>query len=112
MIVACGPQAEVAAANMAGEDAVYEEIVPSTTLKIVGISLTSCGVDVSDDEGVTELRRSDIERGVYKKLALRDDVAVQTMVIGDRSLARKLEKLVVGRAEISQEEAVELLEAQ
>jgi nitrite reductase (NADH) large subunit len=104
-------QAEVAAANMAGDDAAYEEIVPSTTLKIVGISLTSCGVDVSQDENVAELRRSDVEGGVYKKLVLRDDVAVQAMVIGNRSLARKLEKLVMGRAKMRQEEAAELLDA-
>lgn len=102
--------AGVAAANMAGDDVAYEPIVPSTTLKIVGINLTSCGVDVSGGDNVAEFRRVDAEEGVYKKLILRDNVPVQTTVIGDRSLARKLEQLIVERIRLSQEEASQLLE--
>jgi len=103
-------QARVAAANMAGEGAVYEEIVPSTTLKIVGISLTSCGVVTAEEgEGFVELRRSDPEAGTYGKLVMEDGRLVGAIVIGNRSLARRLEKLVVARATVDRQEASNLL---
>jgi len=91
-------QAQVAAANMAGEDAVYEEIVPSTTLKIVGMDLTSCGVVNVEGEGFTEIRIADPDAGIYRKIVLKDGVAVGAVVLRDRQLARKLERLVSRRA--------------
>ncbi|MGD1992265.1 MAG: FAD-dependent oxidoreductase [Anaerolineae bacterium] len=103
-------QAAVAAANMAGDDAVYEEIVPSTTLRIAGIHLTSCGKEPSSEgESWTAYRQEDPGAGVYRKLALEEDVAVQAIVIGDRALARELEALVTQRARVSREEAYDLL---
>jgi nitrite reductase (NADH) large subunit len=104
-------QALVAAANMAGDDQVYQEIVPSTTLRIAGIYLTSCGKAPSEMEegGYSEFRTSDPAAGVYRKLALRDGVAVQAIVIGDRALARKLEELVTTRARLTRQEVSELL---
>jgi nitrite reductase (NADH) large subunit len=102
-------QAQVAAANMAGANEVYEEIIPSTTLKIVGINLTSCGVRGQEDDECFAIRRSDPDKGIYKKLVLKGDTAVQTIVIGDRALARKLEELVVRQASLSREEAAALL---
>ena len=103
-------QAVVAAANMAGADLVYQEIVPSTTLRIAGIHLTSCGKEPSAEEADwTVYRQADPAAGAYKKLALEDDVAVQAIVIGDRALARRLEALVTQGAKVSREEASDLL---
>ncbi len=103
-------QAQVAAANMAGEDAVYEEIVPSTTLKIVGMDLTSCGVVNVEGEGFTEIRIADPDAGIYRKIVLKDGVAVGAVVLRDRQLARKLERLVSRRAPLDPGEARRLLE--
>lgn len=103
-------QAQVAAANMAGEDAVYEEIVPSTTLKVVGVDLTSCGVVNPEEEEYLEIRSAAPEAGRYVKLVLRDGVATGAVVLGDRALARKLERLVVQKAAIDPEEARRLVE--
>jgi nitrite reductase (NADH) large subunit len=103
-------QAVVAAANMAGADMVYQEIVPSTTLRIAGIHMTSCGREPSsEDEGWTVYREADPTGGVYKKLALEDGIAVQAIVIGDRALARKLEALVIQGAKVREEEVRDLL---
>ncbi len=99
-------QAQVAAANMVGEEAIYEEIVPSTTLKVVGADLTSCGVvNPKKEEGYFEVRNADPEAGRYVKLVLKDHVAVGAIVLGDRALARKLERLVIQRAAVSPKEA-------
>jgi nitrite reductase (NADH) large subunit len=103
-------QAVVAAANMAGDEVIYEEIVPSTTLRIAGIHLTSCGKEPSsEEEGWTVYRESDPAAGAYRKLALEEDVAIQAIVIGDRALARKLEALVIQGSKVDQEEVRDLL---
>ncbi|MBC7251362.1 MAG: NAD(P)/FAD-dependent oxidoreductase [Anaerolineae bacterium] len=102
-------QALVAAANMAGDNALYEEVVPSNTLKIVGIDLTSAGTVTPEDEGFVEIRRSDPEAGVYKKLVLKDNTLVGAIVLGDKALARKVERMVTSKAQLSREEAEALL---
>jgi NAD(P)H-nitrite reductase large subunit len=89
---------------------VYQEIVPSTTLRIAGIHLTSCGKEPSsEEEGWTVYRESDPAAGAYRKLALEEDVAIQAIVIGDRALARKLEALVIQGSKVDQEEVRDLL---
>ena len=103
-------QALVAAANMAGDNALYEEVVPSNTLKIVGIDLTSAGTVVPEGEEFVEMRRSAPEAGIYKKLVLKNGTPVGAIVIGDKALARKLEGLVTRRTRLSREEALNLLE--
>ena len=64
----------------------------------------------SRGEGFVEIRRSEPEAGVYKKLVLQeDDTLVGAIVIGDKALARKLGGLVTSRAKLSREEALALL---
>jgi nitrite reductase (NADH) large subunit len=109
IIPVASAQALVAAANMAGDNVLYEEVVPSNTLKIVGIDLTSTGTVTPEGEGFVEIRRSDPEAGIYKKLVMKDDTAVGAIVLGDKSLARKLGSIVSGAAKLSREEALNLL---
>jgi nitrite reductase (NADH) large subunit len=105
-------QARVAAANMAGEEELYEEVVPSTTLHIVGIDLTSVGKVVVEEgaQDLVELRRSDLDAGVYKKVVMEGNRLVGAIVIGDSSLAKQLEGLVAAGARITRQEAGALLE--
>lgn len=103
-------QARVAAANMAGEESVYEEVVPSTTLKIVGIELTSVGEAIPEDNGFEEIRYSDPEAGVYRKLVLRQGTLVGAIIVGDKESARELERLVTRGVQMDRQEARELLE--
>lgn len=104
-------QAQVAAANMAGHEAVYEEIVPATTLKIVGIDLKSVGTVMPEkNAGFEEMRHCDAEAGLYSKIVVKNDALVGAIVLGDRALDRELEGLVVGGARMSRDEAHRLLE--
>lgn len=103
-------QAKVAAAAMAGQPAVYEEIVPSTTLKIMGIDLTSAGVACPTEPGLIELRRADAITLTYKKLVLTPEgELVGAIVLGDKALAKRLEALLNTRARMSVEEAAHLI---
>jgi nitrite reductase (NADH) large subunit len=110
IIPAAVAQAQAAAANMVSDDsATYSGTVPSNTLKIVGIDLSSAGIVVPEGDGFVEMRRSDPEAGSYAKLVLKDDKPVGVIVIGDKPLARKLEAMVTHNASLSFEQAAELL---
>ncbi len=99
-------QAKVAAAVMSGQSAAYEEIVPSTTLKIMGIALTSSGlVCPAPEEGLVELRRADPIALTYKKLVLKaDGELVGAIILGDKALAQKTEDLLNRHARLTLEE--------
>lgn len=109
IIPVAGAQALVAAGNMAGDNVLYEEVVPSNTLKIVGVDLTSAGTVVPEGDGFVEIHRSDPEAGVYKKVVIKDDTLVGAIVLGDKALAKKLERMVTGKAKLSREELQSLL---
>jgi len=102
-------QARVAAANMAGEKSLYDVVVPSTTLKVVGIDVSSVGIVNPVDEGATEIRKLDNEAGTYKKVVLRDNVIVGSIVINDRQLAKRLENAISRREPMTPEEAQTLI---
>ncbi len=88
-------QARVAAANMAGEESYYEDVTPTTSLKVVGIEVDSIGeVHPEEDQGFTEIRRVDAEHDSYKKIVLKDGTLVGAIVIGDSELAKELENQI------------------
>ena len=102
-------QARVAAANMAGDESLYDVVVPSTTLKVVGIDVSSVGIVSPEDEHATEIRKLDNEAGTYKKVVLRDNVIIGSIVINDRQLAKKLESAISSREPMTPEEARTLI---
>jgi nitrite reductase (NADH) large subunit len=102
-------QARVAAANMAGQESLYDVVVPSTTLKVVGIDVSSVGIVNPEDEAATEIRRLDNEAGTYKKIVVRDNVIVGSIVINDRQLAKKLESAISFRQPMTHEDAQRLI---
>lgn len=104
-------QGRVAAANMAGDPQVYEAAPPATTLKIVGLDLTSVGTTQPEPgaEGYVETRETDIAAGRYKKLVLKEGRLVGAIVIGDKALAKKLEGMVAEKTPLTVEEVQCLL---
>ncbi|ERJ20889.1 Assimilatory nitrite reductase large subunit protein [Salinisphaera shabanensis E1L3A] len=60
----------------------YEGSVTATQLKVTGIDVYSAG-DFSDAEGSETLTFSDVRRGVYKRIVLRDDRIVGVVLYGD-----------------------------
>lgn len=94
-------QAPIAAANMAGREALYRGTTPSTTLKVVGVDLTSIGEVNPEGEGFAELRRVEPAAGRYTKLVLRQGRLVGAILLGDRRRVRLFERLVKEKADVS-----------
>ncbi|MBN1878334.1 MAG: NAD(P)/FAD-dependent oxidoreductase [Anaerolineae bacterium] len=103
-------QARIAAANMAGESTVYDVVVPSTTLKVVGIDVASVGiVNPEEDEDCKEVRFLDEEAGIYKKIVLQDGIIVGAIVINDKVIAKQLEQKIAKQESMTLTEARALL---
>ncbi len=60
----------------------YEGSVTSTKLKVSGIDLFSAG-DFSGGEGAEDIVMRDAARGVYKRLVIKDDRLIGTVLYGD-----------------------------
>jgi len=103
IIPAALAQARVAAAQIAGDTGViYHGIVPSTTLKVTGIDVTSIGEVIPEHDGnVVEVRRSEPEAGVYEKLVVRHGQVVGAIFVGDRSDVGTVTQLMSRRVDVS-----------
>jgi nitrite reductase (NADH) large subunit len=98
-------QARVAAANMAGEESVtYGGTVPSTTLKVTGVDLTSMGTIIPEqgrEAEYLELRYTDAKRGLYRKAVLKDGRVVGAIMLGDKDRVRPMAKLITQELDVS-----------
>jgi nitrite reductase (NADH) large subunit len=76
-------QATVCGARLAGDaTAVYVPPPVFTSLKITGIDVFSAGALAAADQHDDEITLLDAKRGVYKKVVLRDDKVVGTVLYG------------------------------
>jgi nitrite reductase (NADH) large subunit len=102
IIPAAVEQARVAAANMVQSgSATYHGTVPSTTLKVVGVDLTSIGLINPPDEGYDELRRSNPDAGVYQKLVLQDGHIVGAILLGAKARVPAVSRLIKEGTDVS-----------
>jgi NAD(P)H-nitrite reductase large subunit len=102
IIPAALEQARAAAANMVSDgSAVYQGTMPATTLKIVGIDLTSLGDATANEDQALILRHADETTGVYKRLALRDSKIVGAILLGDKSSAQPFKQLITTGRDVS-----------
>lgn len=107
IIPAALAQARVAAAAVCGDTSlVYQDIVPSTTLKVTGIDLTSVGEVNPQGDGFTELRQQDMDVGTYKKLVIRDGRVTGAILLGDRLNVRVVNQLIEKRIQVIGHEAL------
>lgn len=84
IIPAAEEQARLAALNILDTGKrVYKGTVPSNTLKIVGIDLTSMGIVDPTEPKYEEVKKNMVEKGVYKKIVLEQGRIVGAIVLGD-----------------------------
>ncbi len=77
--------ASVLAAQLAGDAAnTFNPTATATKLKVTGINLFSAG-DFAEGEDREEIVLRDAARGVYKRLVLKDDCVIGTVMYGDTS---------------------------
>ena len=88
-------QARIAAAQITGQtDATYNDVVPSTTLQVTGIDLTSMG-EVNPETGdFHEVRFLDEAAQIYKKLVIRHNTVVGAILLGSRADLAAVNQLV------------------
>ncbi len=95
IIPAAMEQAKIAAMNMLEEEKqVYKGTIPSNTLKIVGIDLTSMGLVNPEGPQYEEIKKIDKEKGVYKKIVLEQGKIVGAIILGDRKGVTSIKKLM------------------
>lgn len=100
IIPASFEQARAAAHNMLGMDMPYSGTVPSNTLKVAGLYVTSAG-EVNPEARVHEvLVRSVPETGLYKKIVLKEGHLVGAIWMGTKKGASEIGRLVALKKDI------------
>jgi nitrite reductase (NADH) large subunit len=95
-------QARIAAQNMAGgQKTAYHGTLPSTTLKIVGMDLTSLGEATAEGGPLVVLRDLDETAGRYRKFVLRDGILVGAILLNDAPSVFPVRRLIDSRKNIS-----------
>jgi nitrite reductase (NADH) large subunit len=102
IIPAALEQASIAAANMLGaEDNIYAGTVPSNTLKVVDVELTSIGLVNPEESRYEEIKKTDKKKGVYKKLVLDKGKIVGAILLGDKKGFTSIKKLIAQETDIT-----------
>jgi nitrite reductase (NADH) large subunit len=95
-------QAKIAAVNMLErEHQPYHGTVPSHSLRIVGIDLTSMGLVHPDGSRYEEIRKIDKENGIYKKIVLEQGKIVGAIILGERTSISPIKTLMDRRIDIT-----------
>ena len=90
IIPACLEQSKIVAASVIGKkDIEYKGTVPKTTLKIIGLDLTSVGIfDPSDKDlvgaGWEILKNIDKKGGCYKKIVIKGNTLKGAILFGEK----------------------------
>jgi nitrite reductase (NADH) large subunit len=110
LVAPCREQAKVLAMRLSGADpqTVYTGSSTSTTLKVMGVDLTVLGTKepLDDKDGVVTY--SDPQRGIYKKVILREGHVTGAILLGDTRSANTLLR-AFHKGEVVEENPQELL---
>lgn len=87
-------QARIAAYNILGQEKKYEGSIPSNTLKVAGVFLTSIGLVNPEGEGFEQLRKEVPETGLYKKLVLQNGALVGAIWMGTKRGVLELNRAI------------------
>lgn len=106
MIPSALDQARVAAKKILGQTGPdYQGTIPSNTLKVVGMDLTSVGAVRSQHEppepGFEEIRTMTSDGKVYRKFVIKDGKMIGAILLGTKKEAVKVTKLIKEGAPIN-----------
>lgn len=94
IIPASFEQARAAAFNMLGQEMPYGGTVPSNTLKVAGLFVTSAGEVNPEGRGFEAFVKSDPGEGLYKKVILKEGRLVGAIWMGTKKGAAEVSRLV------------------
>jgi nitrite reductase (NADH) large subunit len=101
IIPATFEMARIAAANVQGQQKKYGGTIPSNSLKVVGIDLTSIGLVNPEDNGYEELRKEIREEGIYKKLVVKKGVIVGAILMGTKKGVSDIGRLIAKKIDVT-----------
>ncbi|MGD2246000.1 MAG: FAD-dependent oxidoreductase [Candidatus Aminicenantes bacterium] len=93
-------QARIAARNVMGQKQKYEGTIPSNTLKVVGLDLTSIGMVNPEDESYEEIRKENQDQGIYKKIVLRNGEVCGLICMGTKKGVSEISRLISQKANV------------
>ncbi len=109
IIPSCFNQARVVASNILGKKEKYEGTVPSNSLKVAGLDLTSVGL-VNPEEGTSEeFRKEKKEEGIYKKIVIQKGVVVGAIWMGTKKGVNEISRIISQKINIEKHK-ISLLE--
>lgn len=100
IIPASFDQARIVAANILGQKTKYQGTVPSSTLKVMGIHLTSIGLANPEGGGYEEIRFEKPEEGIYKKIVLKDGALVGAIWMGTKNGVNGISRAVAQKTNV------------
>jgi len=86
---------------MAGGNETYMGTVPSASLKVAGIHLTSLGDILVEDNTVEQVKVKNPDKNIYKKLFIKDGKIVGAIFLGDMKNAYEIGQLIEKKADVS-----------
>ena len=96
-------QAKVCAARLTGDEgARFTSRALSTSLKITGVDVFSAGALMAEGESDDEITLRDDNRGLYKKIVVRDGKLVGAVLYGDVADGQWYLGLIQGKTDISE----------
>ena len=102
IIPATFEMARLAAANMQGQSKEYTGTIPSNSLKVVGINLTSIGLVNPEEDGYEEIRKEIREEGIYKKLVMKNGVIVGAILMGTKQGVSEIGRLISAKSDVTE----------
>ncbi len=88
-------QGRVAGANMVNPHSQqYHGTIPTNTLKVAGVDLTTVGQFTAPDATYQEYRLADPEHGIYRKLVTHDDRLVGAILYGAPQSVPRVSRLI------------------
>jgi nitrite reductase (NADH) large subunit len=100
IIPASFEQARAAAHNMLGMDMPYAGTVPTNTLKVAGLFVTSAGEVNPEARGYEVIVRSVPEQGLYKKIVLKEGRLVGAIWMGTKKGATEIGRFVALKKDV------------
>ncbi len=80
----------------------FSGIIPSNTLQVAGIDLTSIGVVHVESPDYEQIVSVDREKGTYYKAVIKDNLVVGGIALGNRRVALKLRALISQQTNVSE----------
>ncbi len=93
-------QARTVAFNIAGHEKEYTGTIPSNTLKVVGVDLTSIGLVTPEEGAAEEFRKVIKEKGIYKKIVIQNGKLVGAIWMGTKQNVNEINRIILQQIDV------------